>query len=85
LSIIIHSHVEAGVTLLWCFLAGDQFIQRDVTVRRNDNGYGLLIRGKSPQYFISSVKNGGAAAAAGITAGEHLIKVRSRRAIDGLV
>lgn len=54
-------------------------------MRRNDNGYGLLIRGKSPQYFISSVKNGGAAAAAGITAGEHLIKVRSRRAIDGLV
>lgn len=50
-------------------------IQREVTVHRKENGYGLQIRGKSPFYVISSVKDGSAAAAAGIIGGEQLIKV----------
>ena len=56
-------------------VTGEQFVQRDVIIHRSEKGYGIQIRGKNPIFLITSVKEGSVAAAAGINAGDRIMKV----------
>ncbi|KRX26652.1 Rho guanine nucleotide exchange factor 12 [Trichinella nelsoni] len=54
---------------------GEHFAeQRNVLIKRDENGYGLTVCGNNP-VFVQSVREGSAAAKAGVHVGECIIKV----------
>ncbi|XP_014674125.1 PREDICTED: rho guanine nucleotide exchange factor 11-like [Priapulus caudatus] len=53
---------------------GGPLIQRCVIIQKDEKGYGLTVSGDNP-VFVQSVKEGGAAAKAGVQIGDRIIKV----------
>ncbi|XP_066932997.1 rho guanine nucleotide exchange factor 12-like isoform X3 [Clytia hemisphaerica] len=54
-----------------------QGVQRCVIVQRDENGYGLTVSGDNP-VFVQSIKEGSAAAKAGVQVNDQIIKVNGK-------